>query len=760
MKGRNTGKRCVAVILALVVALILAVPAFAASAGAGDVNRFNVVILLDSSGSMNYTDPENLRARAIERFTALLAEKGNYYGAVVFSTDVVKTEVPTLITDKSGKQKVVDTLASVTPVDTDDTNIGAGLAKAVELLKTNGDPSLDSVIVFLSDGNTDFGSQEKSKQADMETKSKTDRDEALQEARDSGIRVYSVCLNVPNTVNQVADTDEMRRIAEGSGGEFMEVNSAADIQDVFEKFYQLIYGIDVTDGVEKIPEDGKLIYDINIPGFGIEEVNVVINGAVSSISLTDPSGNERDEDVTISDVDAFLKITDVEPGTWQMLVEGNPGDEIRIKMIPNAALGVEVSTDPAGSNATTGDDFTVSAVLKSDGRYADSDEQYDGYSALLRVLDAYGQEIESHDMTLNGGRFEYTTDSFKSGTYKFMVTASCQYFSRSSEVTGPVTFSVAPPPPNTAPVAYETPVKESVTLWPFFKNSLDIDMKTLASDAEDDAAGIPLHYEIVSSSFIDGKDYNRAGDVITIDHFGLSKGAFTIRATDSGGLSCDIEVIVSSVNVGLIALIAIGAGIIIFVAVVAILLWIALNKRFMGACYVTPFDDQGNYYPEVKREKGRGRIPLSNFGINLPDFDTRKCYFQASGKDYVEFVTNKEYFGGGHKGKKFRVDGNGFDVQIATDQFAGRGIKVRFVSRLNNGGFSGGSNFGGGSSFGGGSNFGGGSSFGGGSNFGGSSFGGSSNFGGETSIGGGNSFGAGSGKGKNKSGNNNNNNFF
>ena len=55
-------------------------------------------------------------------------------------------------------------------------------------------------------------------------------------------------------------------------------------------------------------------------------------------------------------------------------------------------------------------------------------------------------------------------------------------------------------------------------------------MNTLARDAEDET----LQYKIVSSSFIENTDYTVDGDgKLLLEHFSLSKGAFTIRATVS-----------------------------------------------------------------------------------------------------------------------------------------------------------------------------------------------------------------------------------
>ena len=91
-------------------------------------NRFNVVIVLDASGSMRSTDPRGFRYEAINQFTSLLAEQGNVLGGVVFHNDVAAEQVPTLISDQAGKDAVTAMLESI-PSNGGWTNTGAGLAE-------------------------------------------------------------------------------------------------------------------------------------------------------------------------------------------------------------------------------------------------------------------------------------------------------------------------------------------------------------------------------------------------------------------------------------------------------------------------------------------------------------------------------------------------------------------------------------------------------------------------------------------------------
>ena len=82
--------------------------------------------------------------------------------------------------------------------------------------------------------------------------------------------------------------------------------------------------------------------------------------------------------------------------------------------------------------------------------------------------------------------------------------------------------------------------------------------------------------------------------------------------------------------------------------------------------------------------KNRGRIKLLSFQIGQTGFHN-KCYFQATGKNYVYFVSKKAVTTDSTYGKtkKVKIDSS-MDIKIFSDEEQMRGISVRFESLLNN----------------------------------------------------------------------------
>lgn len=652
-------------------------PEATAKAAENDVtnNRYNVVVITDASNSMNYTDPSGLRYEAISQFTNLLAQEGNYLGGIVFSNHVEAKQDLFLISKQEDKDSVIELMKSVMSTgvtnDMGYTNIGEALSEAVHMLEASGNPELPSVIVFLSDGNTEMPTEEE-QQSSLDLKAET-----IQTAREKNISIYSVCLNA----NQKADSSEMKQISVATGGEFREVQDAKDLQEVFNVFYNLIYGTStIMLADDTFTTDGKLETTFNVPGIGVEEVNIIIYGKTSNVQLINPSGEEHQASVVHADTFTMIKLTDVTPGTWKLVALGNPGDSIKVNMVYNTNLDVLISTELTENLINPKDAVMVKGYLKMGEVIAGNASQYVGYNACLQIMDAYGELVTEVPMDIKEDHFECSYQ-FEEGVYYFKIKVIGNHLERLSEDYGPLTVSsqtvTEKEKNNTAPTAVENPVEKTVFIWPFKENSFSVDLKSLAIDEQDDE----LKYKIMSSSFIEGEDYSLVeDDVLTINNFSLSKGAFTVSATDSGGLSCEIEVVIKSYNVGVMALIGIGMIIVVVLTVMGILLWIALTKPFRGTVSAQSYCN--GIYKGVPRRKKRGRIKLAAFQMDQVGLDYTKSYVQATGQSYVYVITNKSVMYNGQKTNKIRVQ-SGREVKIVVSEDGSRFLLVRFDSNMN-----------------------------------------------------------------------------
>lgn len=680
MKNTRTKKiKRISIALCLVATLCASVFAgtfIARADGQNAINKYNVVVVLDSSGSMIDTDPDGNRYEAIGLFINLLTECGNNIGGVVFSNEVLLSEDIVSADKQTVKDEFMEKLKSITPAGW--TNTGAGLETAVNMITEQGDIELPSVILYLSDGNTEMGS-------DDETEDSLQRKaDAIQKARENNIQVYSVCLNA----NQDADVTEMSQIAYATGGIFKEITSAADLKDAFNLFYETIYGTSTVQiGDATVPENGVVEKEFILPAFGVEEVNIIIYGDVNNVQITNPNNTVVNSTTVKSNTYTIVKFSDVQEGNWKLTANGTPGTNVKVNMVYNTDLTVQVDSnkDEIGHAVTADDELEIYANMVSNGETATQDNQYGGYEASLVVMDSYRNIIEDGiKMDVTGGRFSVKR-KYEPGTYYFKVVLSGNYLSKESEELGAIVVTdAAEPEPdptetNTAPTPVKDTIEENVYVIPFRDNTFKFDVDGIATDKEDKE----LHYEIESSSFTEGEDYMFSDNTIELTKYSLSKGAFTIRAYDSMGEYCDVELVINSVNVGLVTVIALAVTALIILIIVGIIVYNNSIISFKGMIEVKSCVNGEE--KSKSREGRRGNIKLYKFEVDDLGLK-RSTRFQATGKDYIYFIIKPGLYMGNRKIKKVKINGNDSELRLYkntnNDGKSSDWIAVSFIPKL------------------------------------------------------------------------------
>lgn len=319
--------------LLLSAAITYAQPASADNLNADEVNRFNVILVIDGSGSLvsgsSATDKSGLRYDAINLFLALLTNDGNQVGAIVFDDDSNNYLLNTGLTPVSGKGDKVSLGEKIRSAGTrNDTDIGSALLSAVSILEASGSQDGRSpAVVLFSDGRTDLGGNKEAYEQSLEN-----RETAITKAQDAGIPIYSICLNA----SPVADPQELSEIASRTSGGFVSVSRAEDLAGAFETFYQLIFN---SSGSEKrdVPfgADGKLTYSFDVPSVGAEEVNIILKQAgLQSIQVSGPSRQisaaELEENTMTGGDYEVIKLVKPQVGQWNLELSGTPGSRVTV----------------------------------------------------------------------------------------------------------------------------------------------------------------------------------------------------------------------------------------------------------------------------------------------------------------------------------------------------------------------------------------------------------------------------------------------
>lgn len=655
-------KKILSIFMSLAIAFMCLMPYTAfANEKQTTVNRYNVVFVIDASASMKYSDKNNNRFEATDLFLGMLANDGNYVGTVIFNGNIKATDI-TKVSGNGAKKTISNAIRNNKLAA--DTDIGGALLRATTMLNEKANKNLPSIIILLSDGNTDFDEQ---KQID---KSKQDKETALEKARDNGYSIYTVSLNS----NGKADAKELKSIANATkDGMFEEVINAKDLKDVFDKYYTKIYGTESSKLVDTtVDKSGKITKKFTVSDVGVEEVNIAVFGEIENCNVIDPSGkiysDAEMQDITFSAKSfKIIKLVNPQKGDWTVKTKAKPGTKITVVKTYNVNLNVKATVENESKSYKQNSPIKIYAKLFEDKSEVTDLARYNGFKAVLTVKDydsnvVYEQTVNT--ATQNGFEFEFTPT--KLNTYYANITVEgSDVFANANEIT----LNVG----NTAPTVSQDTIKKHINIYPFLiKTNSTIDLTSVAKDNEDK----DLQYKVVSSTW-NNKDYTLENGQLTINSFkDVSKGSFEVQAIDSQGAYVPFNVKITSTNIGVLAMILIIVSIVLAVAIILLVLNYKRLLTFMGDVTVSSVKD----YSSDKVQKNRGQIKLSSFNVNIGGLDSNS-YFQASGKNYITYVSKKPFYTNmsPKKEKKIQIKSQQ-DVYIYSDAEQQNGIEVRFDS--------------------------------------------------------------------------------
>ena len=285
--------------------------------GNGGVGKVDVVLTLDSSGSMTTNDPQGLRRTAAKSFVDGLLEVDRA-GVVDFDSFAALTQP--LTTDHVAVKAAIDRINS-----SGGTDIGAGVRVGNAELIAKAEPDRAKAQIVLTDGEGAY-------------------DPALTtQAKDNGITVYTIGLGA------FVDAALLQGIATSTGGQYFAVAQAADLPKVFDRIGSDIDPDADTDG------DGLLdTWEITGMPMGTG-IRVFTDPAVPD---TDGDGLlDGDEMVTqTSTVGGFLPYS-----FWAMLSDPNEddsdGDRLPDGEEVDGAAGAAMLPDQDSDGAQDGDEY-------------------------------------------------------------------------------------------------------------------------------------------------------------------------------------------------------------------------------------------------------------------------------------------------------------------------------------------------------------------------------------------------------------------
>lgn len=281
----------------------------------------DVRVIIDISGSMKKTDPDNLRKPAVDLIARLMPDNSKA-GIWTFGHSV-NMLVPHKVVDQPWRNQGAQKSASINSVAMF-TNIGAALEKATEDFES---PSHDyrRNIILLTDGVVDI-----SKEAVINlNERKRILTELLPRLKEAGYRIHTIALSSD------ADQELMKKLSIATDGIFEVADTADELMSTFLRIF------DQAVPAERLPiDDDGFLVDSSIQEFTAlifrrteTPATVIIAPDGKEYSKTDPANK-----VNWYRTDKYDLITVQRPvaGMWKVKTEMAPGS--RVTVVSNLQL--------------------------------------------------------------------------------------------------------------------------------------------------------------------------------------------------------------------------------------------------------------------------------------------------------------------------------------------------------------------------------------------------------------------------------------
>jgi len=407
------------------ICFVLSLPAGLNAQESDDVQlpeQSDVRIIVDISGSMKDTDPENLRQPAVRLLARLLPE-GSSAGVWTFG-QYVNMLVPHREVTNAWREMAIQRSAQINSVALR-TNLGAAIETASDDYFTDGDLSRTHFIL-LTDGKVDI-SDDPAKNTAEETRI---LDTIVADLIERGATFHPVALS------EAADTDFLKALATDSGGRFQVADTAEALNLAF------LQALNTAVPQEQIPIEGN--------GFtvdeGVREFTALIFWGESETSATRELALVRPDDrvVNLSEFPDNVRwareagydlITVNEPLAGQWRINGELGEGSRVTVVSDLRMVV----NPLPPSFTLQEPLKLRVGFFEEGEKITNPDFLGVIEVSLSITSEDGRsgtKVLSGEQPPEDGTYRDTVSRLPAaGLYTFDVVADGQTFSRKFSAT-------------------------------------------------------------------------------------------------------------------------------------------------------------------------------------------------------------------------------------------------------------------------------------------------------------------------------------
>ncbi|QNR69467.1 VWA domain-containing protein [Paenibacillus peoriae] len=449
----------IGIICTMIMTSILAWQPQMANAASPSASKVDAVLVVDVSNSMNTSDPGKIGNEAMKMFIDMLSTQNDKVGIVAY-TDVVQREKALLnITSEADKQELKTFIDGLNRGAYTDTSVG--VKEAIRILQDGKTAGHAPMIVMLADGNNDFN------KTTGRTESQSDQDmaQAVAEAKNNGVPIYTIGLNADGKLNK----NKLADIAQQTGGKSFITSSADDLPNILSEIFASNLKLKVVP-LQSITANGDYQdVTVTVPNDSVLEANIsIMSSKPVDARLIDPSGNTKpipSSDVLLSKSKSYSLIKLLKPvaGDWKLQVKGVQQDQIDINLVFNYDLELKMDA-PSAKSYKKGDAVQIRSYLTSNSQQLQDQELYANMNAVLKVKDLDSGTTNEVPLTNAGDSFTGSYTIPDEHDYELTVRAEEKSFYRETQ---PVTISAkagATSGTNTGTMQPTTPAEKSKLL--------------------------------------------------------------------------------------------------------------------------------------------------------------------------------------------------------------------------------------------------------------------------------------------------------
>lgn len=388
----------------------------------------DVVIVIDTSGSMRQTDPNKIAIEAAKLFIDMMENTGSRVAIVPFSDklgNIVELTEINSVNDKDNIKKNIDKLNY-----TGDTDIGLAMHRSLNILNNSKDIGNQKAILFFTDGKIDLGNKTTRTNED----SLKDTNEVVTFAAINEIPIYTIGLNADGGV----DKTFLQNIALETKGNNYIVDNAGNLPEIYNEIFAEFINSNIlelgefeTNGVDFT----EIIFEI--PNNSVLEANIIMlsSKTLQQIELIDPDGkhlemNDKGSMLSQSKQYNMLKLINPSKGEWLLRINGVKSGKVNVNLILNYKISLECSAE-----IIMNDDIAYLAVtswLNKEGVKLKEQSLYQAFTGNVHIIT--NQNETEYSMELKDEYFYAEIPIVNTGVYKIYTKADSKDIYRISDI--------------------------------------------------------------------------------------------------------------------------------------------------------------------------------------------------------------------------------------------------------------------------------------------------------------------------------------